>query len=796
MKVKVFICYSHHDQSYLRDDSLLGYLKALERDGTAELWYDEKIVTGEQWNDEIQANIQASGIALVLVSQMLLNSEYITNEEIPKFIQKRKAEGMVIFPIILSACEWKRHDWLSRTQFLPRDGKNIESDYYQAGPQKEIFSRILRDLRIQVDRIAKRQTLNQEQGQVSPASIKEDAAKTEAQELRPAIEAQESEDSWINPFSMVTANDMRPDDILTLFVGDYTDFQTIKKHFDTLIEGQRGTGKTMVLRYLGLGNQLDEWIEKKDRPPDEFINRPDGYIGIYCRLEQGVFDKTDLYNIDNDERKERLFEHRLCLHCLACEDGILDTIGILINIRPIQSKDVRRLKLHLATLLQDEGFEQCIDWEETITFAKDTIDTRIIEEDMHLGSLSPGGNPTSFNPYLTMSGQIVPFLQFIKSIFRLSCPFFLMLDDFDVLGPSQQTCVFRTASARKLETVCFKYGIMSLGKKTSLAGTGRTYRAGDDYDPVPLDWTDEGVQGDYKKSSETIIQKRLEAARWPTRSLSDYFATWGRGKEIREEVRKEMFDEWQRLPTKSKPKTAENYWTKYGNARYFQKLSASKTSHRYSGFAEIIDISSGIYRQLLEICAGVVDKALARGWTPVLPSAISAETQNQAIRKYSSEMLDTLSQTAGDATELLLGDVAITSKHMVTLIESLSELFYLRLHSKSREPEIFCISLKDDLDANPSAKSILDVAVRESILHRRGSDYPPKTPGGPRLPTFMLNRRLAPRRSLGIRMQGRIEILSTDVELAVNNRQAFVKKLGRLRIRSQIYEGPQLLPPQ
>jgi hypothetical protein len=335
---------------------------------------------------------------------------------------------------------------------------------------------------------------------------------------------------------------------------------------------------------------------------------------------------------------------------------------------------------------------------------------------------------------------------------------------------------------------------MSLGKKTPLSGTGRTYREGDDYDLVSLDWTDEGLQKNYKKAAETIVNKRLEAKEWPVKDFPALLIVWQHGLIIREEVKRDMFAEWRKLPSRLKPKTAGNYWNKYGDARYFQKLSALKTNHRYSGFAEGVDVSSGIYRQLLEICGTIVDKALSSGWNPELLSSISAEIQDDAIREYSNAMLDTLSQTAGDSTELLSGDVSITSRHMVTLIESLSDLFHFRLHSKSREPEIFSISIKDDLTANAFAKSILDVAVRESILHRRGSDYTPKTPGGPRLPTYMLNRRLAPRRSLGVRMQGRIEILSSSIGLAATDRKAFMQRLGAVRLRSQVREGPQLFP--
>ena len=371
-----------------------------------------------------------------------------------------------------------------------------------------------------------------------------------------------------------------------------------------------------------------------------------------------------------------------------------------------------------------------------------------------------------------------------------------MLDDFDVLSFSQQMYVFRTASARNLGTVCFKYGVMSLGRKTNLAGPGRTYREGDDYDLVLLDWTDKGLQRNYRKAAGIIVAKRLEAEKWPVRDFPALLATWERGKEIREEVKKDMLAEWKKLPTTMKPRLQKTTGRNTETPRYFRKLSALKTNHRYSSFAEIVDISSGIYRQLLEICAKIVDKALASSWTPDASATISAEIQDDAIREYSDAMLDTLSQTAGDSTELLSGDVSITSKHMVTLIESLSDLFYFRLHSDSREPEIFCIAIKDDLALNPFAKSTLDVAVRESILQRRSIDYTPKTPGGPPLPTYMLNRRLAPRRNLGIRMQGRIEINSSDVYLAATDKKNFMKQFGKLKVRYPQQTEPRLFPTE
>ena len=771
MKVKVFIGYSHQDKRYLRDTSLLGYLKALENEGLVEFWHDERITTGNLWDKEVQTKITESNVALLLISQAFLNSSYIQNEEIPRFLEQRRSQGMIIFPIILSACDWESHRWLKETQFLPRDGKNIERDYRNRGRRDELFLLILRDLRKQARKI---QTLT------SGLSKSDENNFRQSNSIRRSDRqpAQGKRISMVeNPFESVNADGLDYTDIPHLFVTEYTDFQTINKHFDTLLEGQRGTGKTMVLRYIAFESQIHEWTEQYKKQAAEFFSVPQHFVGIYCRLEQGVFDKADLDAIDNDVRKDQLFEHRLVLSCLS---KTLETLSSVFKFRAISGDGLRRLKGRLKTILGEPGIETCQDWNEVLTFASDTIDAKVLEEDLHLASLS-SSTPTAFLPYLTLASQFARFLKLLQEISDLKIPFFLLLDDFDVLRASQQMCVFRTASARQHNLVCFKYGIMSLGKKAPLSGTSRRYREGDDYDRVPFDWTYKGSHGNYSEVVSLISKARLASKNWTRDDIAEFLAEWEYGEKLRQQVKRGMEKEWKELPPERRPESKENYWTKYGNARFFQILRKKKIRHRYAGYQDILDISSGIFRQYLEISKEIVSKALSQGWLPNSGRLISAEIQNDAIRRYSQNMMHELQQTAGSTDTLLSGDIKITSKQMVTLAESLSNLFYNRLHAKMREPEIFTFSIRDDLAVNKHAKLLLDVAVRESILQEREDPYPPKTSGGPPLPTYMMNRRLIPRRDLSPRMQGRIEMIAQDIVLAATNPEGFNKKFIRAR---------------
>jgi very-short-patch-repair endonuclease len=126
--VKVFVSYSHQDAEYLKDDSLLGFLKGLEKDNV-EFWDDRRIRPGELWDAVIKTNLQKADIALVLVSQAFLDSPYCQNIEIEHCLAQQKH----LFPIILSPCDWRRHAWPSSRQFLPGGDQTVEEHYTEAG---------------------------------------------------------------------------------------------------------------------------------------------------------------------------------------------------------------------------------------------------------------------------------------------------------------------------------------------------------------------------------------------------------------------------------------------------------------------------------------------------------------------------------------------------------------------------------------------------------------------------------------------------------------------------------------
>ncbi len=154
--VRIFICYSHRDSAYLSSDSLLGFLRGLEAEEDVELWCDQRIETGALWDDVIQRRLIESHIALVLVSQSFLDSAYCTNIEMKTFLARRRDEGMILYPVLLSPCEWERRDWLAATQCLPGGDETVEEHYAEPAKQKRLFLRIRKELREAVSRVRRK----------------------------------------------------------------------------------------------------------------------------------------------------------------------------------------------------------------------------------------------------------------------------------------------------------------------------------------------------------------------------------------------------------------------------------------------------------------------------------------------------------------------------------------------------------------------------------------------------------------------------------------------------------------
>ena len=121
--IAVFFSYSHKDEA-LRD-KLATHLKLLERQGVIQQWHDRQIVAGTEWKGEIDGNLEAAQIILLLISADFLASDYCYDLEMGRALERHNAGEARVIPIILRPLDnlWKAP--FGKLQALPTDGKAV-----------------------------------------------------------------------------------------------------------------------------------------------------------------------------------------------------------------------------------------------------------------------------------------------------------------------------------------------------------------------------------------------------------------------------------------------------------------------------------------------------------------------------------------------------------------------------------------------------------------------------------------------------------------------------------------------
>ena len=141
-KPTVFISYSHKDKKW--KDDFVTQLGVLQEQGLLNLWHDRQIGAGEDWYEKIQEAMNAASVAVLLISAHSLTSKFILREEVKHLLQRRKAEGLRIFPIIIRPCTWQKVSWLSQMLVRPEDGKPLS--LYGPNKREQVLAEIAAEI--------------------------------------------------------------------------------------------------------------------------------------------------------------------------------------------------------------------------------------------------------------------------------------------------------------------------------------------------------------------------------------------------------------------------------------------------------------------------------------------------------------------------------------------------------------------------------------------------------------------------------------------------------------------------
>ena len=119
---EVFFSYSHRDEN-LRVQ-LENHLALLRRENVITGWHDRKIGAGSEWRGVIDEQLERAQIILLLVSADFLASEYISDVELSRALERHDAGEARVIPVILRPVDWTTAPF-ARLQALPKDARPV-----------------------------------------------------------------------------------------------------------------------------------------------------------------------------------------------------------------------------------------------------------------------------------------------------------------------------------------------------------------------------------------------------------------------------------------------------------------------------------------------------------------------------------------------------------------------------------------------------------------------------------------------------------------------------------------------
>jgi photosystem II stability/assembly factor-like uncharacterized protein len=152
--VRVFVSYAREDRRWLDPDyrySLIPFLKESLRRHNVAFWFDKELQPGDEFKRHIETQIDQSQIALLIVSQSFLNSDFIEVREMPRIAERARLGQMIVVPVLVEPCDWSEYPFLADRQMVP---SSPLIDYTESEPQwVKVRFQILDGLKAQLKRI-------------------------------------------------------------------------------------------------------------------------------------------------------------------------------------------------------------------------------------------------------------------------------------------------------------------------------------------------------------------------------------------------------------------------------------------------------------------------------------------------------------------------------------------------------------------------------------------------------------------------------------------------------------------
>ncbi|MDR1092235.1 MAG: hypothetical protein LBL79_14285 [Prevotella sp.] len=577
-----------------------------------------------------------------------------------------------------------------------------------------------------------------------------------------------------NPFQITTPEDLTAQETVDLFVDVFTDFPQIIDPGHGFLMGPRGVGKSMMFRYLQSDCQC---IVGKC----SFSDLP--FLGIYIPIKNESFVKTELKRLDDRHASEIFNEHLMISHiAVKIFDSLIKNDRALSAINADSLFDFYRNTFIPLLYPYDLGI---------FLESKDKIygSMQILENIMAIMNqayrlASRYTNHLSFTndlpvydgPLFDYQDFLVPLLSGLPQVDGFpKGTLYLLIDDAHFLSEIQ-TCILNSwIATRTSRKISFKVS-SQYNYKSYYTVTGATIDSPHDY--TEMDMTTvytSTIKKTYKERIRKIVEKRL-ALEGVFVPVEEFFPD-----DAEQEEQIHLIAEGYRR--KHDIGEGRGFYrsddaVRYARPDFIRDLAGTRKSsstYSYSGFDQLVHLSSGIVRYFLEPAHAMYSKEVAeKGSQKIL--SISPSIQNSVSRKEAEKFLfSELEKYKKEGHEEAIPKEDI--EYLSNLVQGLGGLFRRILLSDRSERKVFSMAISDKISSN--VERIINIGVNLGFFHRSTIGRKDRKSGG-RTQLYVMNRRLAPIWNLDpTGFAGYLFLQNTVLEEGMENPQSMLRRVEK-----------------
>lgn len=571
----------------------------------------------------------------------------------------------------------------------------------------------------------------------------------------------------MNPFKTIFPENMDDKLIQRLFVAEMTNINNVLNENHHIVWGSRGAGKSMLFRYIYSKNptslsELEQFDSANQR------------LSIYLKIRQGTLNVKE-YSVLEEPEALAISEHMLNMYVTQA------VIKTLQKIEGIENEALSEIVQEITDSIYDYRIVSSIE-KANLRYDVNTSPLnwlhKVTEEEINkiinyfrrrkCGEQYVGAY-TGYHDYLYSL-----FLTLQSKLCSNKLRFFILVDDAGNMYPFQQKILNSWIANRDHDLLTVKISATKNDYVCFSTPDDVSIDPAHDYSETELDVIYYG-KADYEDRIKKIVERRFETYGLTPVAPETLFPDDNDQKKLIDACEAELKQQYDSVKRKI---TWPVYKSRHLMPLVFQHLNEKGRNFSYSGFKNLVNLSSGIVRTFILMSAQMWDLAEAKNGNVII-TEIDAKIQDTVARRQATDFLQSIPTIYKDAryNTLLYNEIIgfeIVNK-IENLLSSLGTYFRNRLLNPDLSEQImFSFTIKNRSQLSLELRAILNLATMHSYLQKSTIS---RKDSGIREEWYLLSRRLAPAYNLYTgAIKGRVMFSPEDLELAISSTNEFMKK--------------------